>query len=68
MGMLFPKTFKTITCENIDFGDIENSVRNKRKKILIYDDLSPKVWIYQHSQQRRLCKCSIGSTTIPEDF
>lgn len=40
MGVLFPKTFKTITCdngcENLDFEGIENSVRNKRKRTKVY--------------------------------
>jgi len=40
MGMLFSKTFKTITCdngcENLDFEGIENSVRNKRKRTKVY--------------------------------
>ena len=40
MGMLFSKTFKTITCdngcENLDFDGIENSIRNKGKRTKVY--------------------------------
>jgi IS30 family transposase len=40
MGMIFSKTFKTITCdngcENLDFEGIENSVRNKGKRTKVY--------------------------------